>query len=69
MLLASCYHSRGYNFEVATRFLENFLHLVYAAELLRVDPYCSEIIITEFHCFTVHFVSQSFNCTNLCTCF
>ena len=22
-----------------------------------------------FHCFTVHFVSQSFTCTNSCTCF
>ena len=23
----------------------------------------------NFHCFTVHFVSQSFTCTNSCTCF
>ena len=26
-------------------------------------------MICKFHCFTVHFVSQSFICTNLCTCF
>ena len=25
--------------------------------------------IMKFHCFTVHFVSQSFICTNSCTCF
>ena len=47
MLLASFYPSRRYNFEVATRFLENVLHLVYAAELLRVDPYCSELVKGE----------------------
>jgi len=66
VLLASCYPSRGYNFEVPTRFLENFLHLIYAAKLLRVHPYCSELVITGFCPYMLNLVSSGLYIMHQC---